>query len=283
MQQTPRARDGLRAERGEDVHDDAVADDLQRAALYKRMSGWSSKASVAVERFRGRGLKARGGRRDAPSKVLKDRQRTSSPRAATAAATASSTARNVVAARPPASKTTSPPFKTSSAPVHATVLATVSACLRTGSARSKVSIHADGTPWSAAFASGIEPNSASSKYTTRRRDDSSSSSSSSFRDVSRSRRFHSRICVTASDTGAHGIPRTRSRTSPSAGFAYDAHSALARPVASVKTPPNAYPKSVSNETTSSFTARNRGMSAEGMSALDVASVTALRVEGPHER
>ena len=43
-----------------------------RAALrvvpYKAMSGWSSKASDGVERRRGRGLKARGGRRDAPGK-----------------------------------------------------------------------------------------------------------------------------------------------------------------------------------------------------------------------
>ena len=41
---------------------------------YERTSGWSSKASGEVERRRGRGLKARGGRRDAPGKVLKDRR-----------------------------------------------------------------------------------------------------------------------------------------------------------------------------------------------------------------
>jgi hypothetical protein len=38
------------------------------------MSGWSSKASDGVERRRGRGLKARGGRRDTTTKVLKDRR-----------------------------------------------------------------------------------------------------------------------------------------------------------------------------------------------------------------
>ena len=38
------------------------------------MSGWSSKASDGVERRRGRGLKARGGRRETPGKVLKDRR-----------------------------------------------------------------------------------------------------------------------------------------------------------------------------------------------------------------
>ena len=47
---------------------------MMRAVLYERMSGWSSKASVGVERRRRRGLKARGGRRDAPGKVLKDRR-----------------------------------------------------------------------------------------------------------------------------------------------------------------------------------------------------------------
>jgi hypothetical protein len=38
------------------------------------MSGWSSKASVGVQRRRGRGLKAWCERRDAPAKVLKDRR-----------------------------------------------------------------------------------------------------------------------------------------------------------------------------------------------------------------
>jgi hypothetical protein len=47
---------------------------LLRAVLYKRMPGWSSKASVGVEKRRGRGLKARDGRRDTPGKVLKDRR-----------------------------------------------------------------------------------------------------------------------------------------------------------------------------------------------------------------
>ena len=51
----------------------------RRAALgvegpYERTSGWSSKASDGVERRRGRGLKARCGRRDAPAKVLKERR-----------------------------------------------------------------------------------------------------------------------------------------------------------------------------------------------------------------
>jgi hypothetical protein len=45
-----------------------------RVVPYERMSGWSSKASVEVERRRGRGLKARDGRRDAPGKVLKERR-----------------------------------------------------------------------------------------------------------------------------------------------------------------------------------------------------------------
>jgi hypothetical protein len=45
-----------------------------RAVLYKRMSGWSSKASVGVERRRGRVLKARGGRRETTGKVLKERR-----------------------------------------------------------------------------------------------------------------------------------------------------------------------------------------------------------------
>ena len=45
-----------------------------RAVLYERMSGWSSKASVGVERRRWRGLKARGGRRETTAKVLKDRR-----------------------------------------------------------------------------------------------------------------------------------------------------------------------------------------------------------------
>ena len=42
-----------------------------RAVLYKRMSGWSSKASVGVERRRGRGLKARGGRETRREKSLR--------------------------------------------------------------------------------------------------------------------------------------------------------------------------------------------------------------------
>ena len=45
-----------------------------RAIPYERTSGWSSKASVGVQRRRGRGSKARCGRRDAPGKVLKDRR-----------------------------------------------------------------------------------------------------------------------------------------------------------------------------------------------------------------
>eukprot|EP00982_Pelagococcus_subviridis_P017396 31534-Pelagococcus_subviridis.AAC.18 len=46
-----------------------------RVVPYKATSGWSSKASVGVERRRGvSGLKAWGGRRDAPGKVLKDRR-----------------------------------------------------------------------------------------------------------------------------------------------------------------------------------------------------------------
>jgi hypothetical protein len=36
--------------------------------------GWSSKASVGVERRRGRVLKSRGGRRETTAKVLKDRR-----------------------------------------------------------------------------------------------------------------------------------------------------------------------------------------------------------------
>jgi len=51
-----------------------VCDFLIRAVLYERKSGWSSKASGGVERRRGRGLKARDGRRDTPGKVLKDRR-----------------------------------------------------------------------------------------------------------------------------------------------------------------------------------------------------------------
>eukprot|EP00982_Pelagococcus_subviridis_P008144 30817-Pelagococcus_subviridis.AAC.1 len=39
-----------------------------RVVPYKRMAGWSSKASVEVERRRGRGMKARGGRRETPAK-----------------------------------------------------------------------------------------------------------------------------------------------------------------------------------------------------------------------
>ena len=58
------ARGERRQKRGESL----------RVVPYKRMSGWSSKASVGVERRRGRGLKARGGRRDTPAKVLKDRR-----------------------------------------------------------------------------------------------------------------------------------------------------------------------------------------------------------------
>eukprot|EP00982_Pelagococcus_subviridis_P015452 31401-Pelagococcus_subviridis.AAC.3 len=46
-----------------------------RLVLYERMAGWSSKASVGVERRRGRGLKARDpGRRETTAKVLKDRR-----------------------------------------------------------------------------------------------------------------------------------------------------------------------------------------------------------------
>eukprot|EP00982_Pelagococcus_subviridis_P011999 31135-Pelagococcus_subviridis.AAC.30 len=45
-----------------------------RVVPYERTSGWSSKASVEVERRRGRGLKARGGRRETPGKVLKERR-----------------------------------------------------------------------------------------------------------------------------------------------------------------------------------------------------------------
>eukprot|EP00982_Pelagococcus_subviridis_P017599 31550-Pelagococcus_subviridis.AAC.32 len=45
-----------------------------RVVPYERTSGWSSKASDGVEWHLGRGLKARGGRRDAPAKVLKDRR-----------------------------------------------------------------------------------------------------------------------------------------------------------------------------------------------------------------
>ena len=41
---------------------------------YEAMSGWSSKASVGVQRRRGRGLKPRGGRRETTAKVLKDRR-----------------------------------------------------------------------------------------------------------------------------------------------------------------------------------------------------------------
>eukprot|EP00982_Pelagococcus_subviridis_P009778 30943-Pelagococcus_subviridis.AAC.17 len=53
----------------------SVVVDLEvRGVLYKRTSGWSSKASGGVERRRGRGLKARDERRDATGKVLKDRR-----------------------------------------------------------------------------------------------------------------------------------------------------------------------------------------------------------------
>eukprot|EP00982_Pelagococcus_subviridis_P004986 29436-Pelagococcus_subviridis.AAC.1 len=45
-----------------------------RVVPYEAMSGWSSKASVDVERRRGRGLKARGGRRETTANVLKDRR-----------------------------------------------------------------------------------------------------------------------------------------------------------------------------------------------------------------
>ncbi|EEH52127.1 uncharacterized protein MICPUCDRAFT_65704 [Micromonas pusilla CCMP1545] len=44
------------------------------AVPYKRLSGWSSKASGGAERRRGRALKARGGRRETTAKVLKDRR-----------------------------------------------------------------------------------------------------------------------------------------------------------------------------------------------------------------
>eukprot|EP00982_Pelagococcus_subviridis_P010863 31033-Pelagococcus_subviridis.AAC.7 len=47
---------------------------LLRVVPYERTSGWSSKASVGVERRRGQGLKARCGRRDTPGKVLKGRR-----------------------------------------------------------------------------------------------------------------------------------------------------------------------------------------------------------------
>ena len=63
----------------------ALADDFEKVDVfpaipredatkrYKATSGWSSKASVGVERRRGvSGLKARGGRRDPPAKVLKE-------------------------------------------------------------------------------------------------------------------------------------------------------------------------------------------------------------------
>ena len=43
-----------------------------RIVPYKRTSGWSSKASVGVERRRGRGLKPWCGRREAPGKVLQE-------------------------------------------------------------------------------------------------------------------------------------------------------------------------------------------------------------------
>mmetsp|Transcript_7794 Transcript_7794/g.32087 ORF Transcript_7794/g.32087 Transcript_7794/m.32087 type:complete len:276 (-) Transcript_7794:514-1341(-) len=65
-----------------------------------------------------------------------------------------------------------------------------------------------------------------------------------------------------------------SRTSPFTGLAYDAHSATTRASKSVNTPPKLYPKSTSSVMTSSLTARNRGMSAEGIAAADAASVTA---------
>ena len=45
-----------------------------RVVPYKRTLGWSSKASVGVERRRGRVLKPRGGRRETTAKVLKDRR-----------------------------------------------------------------------------------------------------------------------------------------------------------------------------------------------------------------
>ena len=46
-----------------------------RVVPYKAtISGWSSQASVGVERRRGRGLKARAWRRETPAKVLKDRR-----------------------------------------------------------------------------------------------------------------------------------------------------------------------------------------------------------------
>jgi hypothetical protein len=51
-------------------------DELTRAVpSFKATSGWSSKASdLGVERRRGRGLKARRGRRETTGKVLKDRR-----------------------------------------------------------------------------------------------------------------------------------------------------------------------------------------------------------------
>eukprot|EP00982_Pelagococcus_subviridis_P013089 31215-Pelagococcus_subviridis.AAC.2 len=45
-----------------------------RAIPYKAKTGWCSTASVEVERRRGRGLKARGGRRETTGKILKDRR-----------------------------------------------------------------------------------------------------------------------------------------------------------------------------------------------------------------
>jgi len=47
---------------------------LRVVPSFKAKSGWSSKASVEVERRRGRGLKARTGRRETTGKVLKDRR-----------------------------------------------------------------------------------------------------------------------------------------------------------------------------------------------------------------
>ena len=47
---------------------------LRVVPSFKATSGRRSKASVGVERHRGRGLKARGGRRETTGKVLKDRR-----------------------------------------------------------------------------------------------------------------------------------------------------------------------------------------------------------------
>ena len=57
-----------------DADDDDVALERRAAVELRVASGWSSKASVGVERRRGRGLKPRDGRRETPGKVLKDRR-----------------------------------------------------------------------------------------------------------------------------------------------------------------------------------------------------------------